>query len=81
MTAVRWIAGSDGIAHAHLGGERLTARGASVIGERWAWPTLTRARPGWTCRRGAEASRGSTPPRTRSTAAHTPPMTNNRPED
>jgi hypothetical protein len=40
--SVLWIAGPDGVAHAHLGGERWTACGASVVGQRWAWPTLTR---------------------------------------
>jgi hypothetical protein len=37
MTRVRWTAGRDGIAHAHLSAG-VTACGASPIAERFAWP-------------------------------------------
>jgi hypothetical protein len=40
MTRVRWSAGKDGVAHAHVSGRTLCH--APSIGERDAWPTLTR---------------------------------------
>jgi hypothetical protein len=40
MTRIRWTAGRDGVAHAHTSGRTLCH--APSIGERDAWPTLTR---------------------------------------
>jgi hypothetical protein len=37
---VRWIAGRDGMAHAHVSGRTLCH--APSIAERFAWPTVTR---------------------------------------
>jgi hypothetical protein len=40
MTRIRWTAGKDGTAHAHQSGR--TACRVPSIGERHAWPTVTR---------------------------------------
>lgn len=40
MRRIRWTAGRDGIAHAHISGR--TACHVSAIAERYAWPTRTR---------------------------------------
>jgi hypothetical protein len=38
---IRWLAGSDRVAHAHVGRRPMTtACGAPVIEERFAWPKL-----------------------------------------
>lgn len=42
MTRVRWAAGPDGIAHAHLIRVHATACGVTPIGERFAWPLRRR---------------------------------------
>lgn len=39
---VRWLAGPDGVAHAHLAGGRVTACGVPAIAERFAWPIRSR---------------------------------------
>ena len=40
MNRIRWTAGRSGIAHAHVSGR--TFCHAPSIGERYAWPELTR---------------------------------------
>jgi hypothetical protein len=40
MTRIRWTAGRDGIAHAHVSGRTLCR--VPAIAERFAWPTVTR---------------------------------------
>jgi hypothetical protein len=43
MTRIRWIAESDGQAHAHVGPRATrTACGRPALSERHAWPTKTR---------------------------------------
>ena len=40
MTRIRWTAGRDGIAHAHVSGRTLCH--VPAIAERYAWPALRR---------------------------------------
>jgi len=42
MTAIRWAAGPDGIAHAHLARIPATACLARPVALRWAWPATSR---------------------------------------
>jgi hypothetical protein len=50
-----WIAGRDGIAHAHVSGRTLCR--APSIAERFAWPTVTRCTA---CVAAVAASKGVT---------------------
>jgi hypothetical protein len=42
MTALAWIAGKDGLAHAARPGHHLSLCGIRAVDPRWAWPANAR---------------------------------------